>query len=66
MPGGGAVNLKIREMGAAVRNKYLGDVVDDGAETGETGRHDSLVVEDDQLDAGLLQLAEEDLAGMLY
>ena len=44
----------------------LGDVIDDGAETTETGGDHRLVVEEDQFDGGLLQLGEEDLAGVLY
>ena len=43
----------------------LGDVVDDGAETTEAGGDYRLVVEEDQFDGGLLQLGEEDLAGVL-
>ena len=44
----------------------LGDVIDDGAETTETGGDHRLVVEEDQFDGGLLQLGEENLAGVLY
>ena len=42
-----------------------GDVVDDGAEAGEAGGDDRLVVEQDQLHAGFLQLTQEDLTGVL-
>ena len=41
------------------------DVIDDAAEAGKAGRDNSFVVEQDQLHARLLQLREEDLAGML-
>ena len=48
-------------MGHAVRNEYLGDVVDDGAEEGEAGGDDLHAVLHDELDGVLLQLREEDL-----
>ena len=56
---------KVLLEGVPDQGEVLGDVIDHGAKARETGSNDSFVMEDDELDAGLLQLTEEDLTGML-
>ena len=47
------------------QGEVASDIVDNAAEAGKTGGDDGFVVEQDQLHARLLQLREEDLAGVL-